>query len=398
MAKRDLSRRDFLKLSAVAAAAGIVAPRILAAEGQDEAKKPALEYRVLGRTGLKPTTVSIGCMISPEPVIAKAFDLGINWFDTANSYVYKGENCERAVGRVLKGKRDRAYICTKATPGTTQQMLAKLDTSLQRLETDHVDLWLAHGISNADQLKNENTVAALQRGKEQGKTRFIGVSAHSNMDVVINGAVDGKIYDAVLAQYNFQCHPSVKAAIARAKAAGVGIIAMKTQAAVAQMMNEYEKKKATDPNTPMPTVPGAVEGQSLYEAALKWVLADENVTCAVPGMQEFAHLEMYFPLMGKRLGYLDKRRLERYADGFALAYCAGCNGCAGTCPRGVSIPDVRRCAMYLDAYRDEALARESYREIQANAAPCADCSACSARCVRQVALHPILKETHSRLA
>jgi hypothetical protein len=75
-------------------------------------KSPALEYSTLGKTGLKVTTVSMGVMnCSDSAVVLRAYDLGINFYDTADCYMW-GHN-EEMVGKVFQGKRDKVYIQTK---------------------------------------------------------------------------------------------------------------------------------------------------------------------------------------------------------------------------------------------------------------------------------------------
>jgi len=346
-------------------------------EEEEQSTRKDLEYRVLGRTGLKVTAVALGCMVAPEQVIEKAFDLGVNWFDTAHTY--KGGRSEQEVGRVLKDpeKRKRAHICTKLPRGSTQGMLQKLETSLKRLGTDYVDLLLTHGVNNESDVTNHDCMAALEKAKKDGKARFIGVSTHSNVASCIEAAIEAKIYDVVLAAYNFGSPKQVREAVARAAKARVGIIAMKTQ------RGDYRTPEG---------------GLTPHQAALKWVLDDKNVTCAIPGCRSLRHLEDNFAVMKKRLSYLDRRRLARFARATAGLYCAGCGECAGACPYGVAIADVRRCSMYLDGYRDKPLARETYRSLAANAAPCLDCATCLARCVRGRPLQPLLQDTHRRLA
>jgi len=378
VAARKWTRRDVLRLGATAAAAGVVAPRALLAEAAEE--KPQIEYRVLGRTGIKVSAVSLGCMVAPEEVIAKALDMGINWFDTAHSY--KGGRNEWEVGRVLKGRRDKVHICTKIAKRDTAAMLKDLETSLKRLQTDYVDLLLIHGAGSRAEVTNPDYMAALEKAKQQGKARFIGVSTHRKMDEVIQAAVGAGVYDAVVTTYNFKAPEPVRKAVAQAAKAGVGIIAMKTQ-----MGGKLPR--------PLPFPTGEL---TLHQAALRWVLDDPNIACAIPGCRSFEQLEQNFAVMGKRLGYLDRWRLERYALATAGTYCTGCGQCQGTCPRDVDIPEVRRTYMYLMDYGDPGLARENYRTLTANAAPCLDCETCTARCVQGASLQPILRETHRRLA
>src|SRR5512143_1269281 len=101
------SRRSFV-------AGGLALPALSAMPAAAEAPKdPVLSYRTLGRTGLKVTTLDMGCMITSDPtVIQRAADYGVNYFDTARGY--QSGNNERMVGAALKGRRDKVYIATKS--------------------------------------------------------------------------------------------------------------------------------------------------------------------------------------------------------------------------------------------------------------------------------------------
>jgi len=102
--------------------------------------------------------------------------------------------------------------------------------------------------------------------------------------------------------------------------------------------------------------------------------------------------------MGQRLGYFEGLALERYARATAELHCTDCGRCEGACPNSVDVRDVRRCAMYLDGYRDRDLARDSYRRIARNAGPCVDCAGCAIPCGAGTALQPLLSRTHAQLA
>jgi hypothetical protein len=131
-----LSRRDFL-------AAGLVFPAALMPRTPQATRTPELAYRPLGKTGLKLTTLSFGCMTNSEPsVIARAADLGINHFDTARAY-QNGHN-ERLVGLALKERRKQVIISSKSGAKTKAQVLADLETSLRELGTDYLDIWYLH--------------------------------------------------------------------------------------------------------------------------------------------------------------------------------------------------------------------------------------------------------------
>jgi len=112
-------------------------------------KSPTLEYRTLGRTGLKVTTVGMGVMnCSDSAVVLRAFDLGINFFDTAPSYM--GGRNEEMVGKTLKGKRDKVFIQTKLGTSDEKRMRDSVERSLRRLQTDYVDILLWPGFHSND--------------------------------------------------------------------------------------------------------------------------------------------------------------------------------------------------------------------------------------------------------
>ena len=139
---------------------------------------------------------------------------------------------EGMVGEALKGYRDRVYVATKVKPGSKEAMIRSIDESLSSLKVDYVDLLQLHALSSAEQVMNTEYREVLASQKS-GKTRFIGVTTHSKEPDVLNAVTDDpdKLYDTVLVTYNFQKPPEVKAAIAKAAAANIGIIAMKTRRA-----------------------------------------------------------------------------------------------------------------------------------------------------------------------
>jgi aryl-alcohol dehydrogenase-like predicted oxidoreductase len=160
-----------------------------------------MEYRRLGRTGLKVSRICIGCMTYGEPgrgrhgwaldeeksrpLIRQAVELGVNFFDTAN--VYSDGSSEEIVGRALKdfARREEVVIATKvcrpmrADPnggGLSRKAIhMEIDASLKRLGTDHVDLYQIHRWDNDTPI--EETLEALNDVVRAGKARYIGASS-----------------------------------------------------------------------------------------------------------------------------------------------------------------------------------------------------------------------------
>jgi len=363
---KDLSRRRFLALAAGTAGAGALAASTATTSFAQTASETSipLVYRTLGRTGLKITVVSYGAFKTTEQsVIEAAFDMGINFVDTARHYV-EGQN-EILVGRALKGYRDKVHVCTKVWLDTIEKMRLSLDESLAAMKIDYVDVFMLHKVESKDHVNNPEYRDLLVNAKKQGKAKFLGVSTHQNEIEVINAVIDDpdKLYDTILVAYNFQSSPELKAAIARAAQAGIGILVMKTQA------GGYQTKELGD--------------VSPHQAALKWVFQDKNITAAIPSMTDFAQLQEDVAVMGKlEMTQADRDTLDQYARAIAPYHCRRCGSCEGTCPMGVDIQAVNRCMMYAEGYRDIVLARSTYGEIRENGGLglCGNCSQCTARC------------------
>ena len=197
--------------------------------GQQPSAKAAasptkLDYRTLGRTGLKLTTVGMGCMITSDPsVVTRAADLGINYFDTARGYQH-GNN-ERMVGAALGSKRKQVVLSTKSETHNKDGMLKELDISLSELKTDYVDIWYLHGMSRPDDI-HDDMIEAQQLAKQQGKARFVGISTHSGQAQLIPWMVQKGVFDVVLSKFNFSSDTDLEQAIDAAAKAGMGVVAM----------------------------------------------------------------------------------------------------------------------------------------------------------------------------
>ena len=177
--------------------------------------------------------------------------------------------------------------------------------------------------------------------------------------------------------YNFQSDSEIKQAIARAAKSGIGIVAMKTQA------GGY-KTDALGPISP-------------HQAALKWVLQDTNVACAIPGMQNMSMFQEDIAVMNMKMTQADVRILDRYSEAINPYYCRLCAKCEAGCPNHVAISTINRSLMYLEGYGANELARTTYQGIPLNktASQCVNCDECVARCVN--GLNIAAKMRHARI-
>lgn len=282
------SRRRFL-------AAGLALP----AAGLAQAPAPsALSYQKLGRTGLTPTRVAFGCMItSDQSVVEKAADLGINYFDTARGY--QGGNNERMVGAALKAKRKQVYISSKSHARDKAEAIANLETSLTTLGTDYLDIWYLHGVSSAEGLAPD-LLEAQQAAKKDGKIRFTGVSTHTNQAAVIDAAIQcGKI-DVVLLAYNFTMDPAIEAALDRARTAGIGLVAMKVMAGGFRRVKPDNKFYST------------LKREGAMPAALRWVLKNPKIDTTIPSMTDMDQLDENLKTMSAKFTEADEKLLSAH--------------------------------------------------------------------------------------
>jgi predicted aldo/keto reductase-like oxidoreductase len=364
MFKSEMGRRNFIRKMS-SAVLGVWTSGFWSARpsGAKTGDSTTPEYRTLGRTGLKVTTVGMGVMnCSDSAVVLRAFDLGINFFDTAPSYM--GGRNEEMVGKVLKGKRDKVFIQTKLGTSDEKRMQDSVERSLRRLQTDYVDILLWHGLHSNEEVSDKRLREFMEKMKKEGKARFTGFSAHSRMPNLLREAAKGHDHDVALVSYNFTHSKDLREAVAQAATSGIGVVAMKTQA------GGYRKEK--------------MGNLSPHQAALKFVLRDTNVTLAVPGVTTIEQIEECAATMGTTLSQREGDSLRRYQTFLQGRTCTMCGGCDGECPKGVRYGQFLRAMMYHDGYENNPLAAEVLGNAVASqtAVQCSECPTCLAVCRR----------------
>jgi aryl-alcohol dehydrogenase-like predicted oxidoreductase len=364
MLLKMMGRRKFIKTIS-STLFGIAAPNILrvrSSSGKSE-KMPNLEYRTLGKTGLKVTVVSMGVMNCSDPaVLHRAFDLGINFYDTADCYM-RGRN-EEMVGKVFEGKREKVLIQTKVHAHEEKKMRASVERSLRRLKTDYIDILVWHGLHSPEEVSDTGLFEFMVKMKKEGKARFTGFSAHSNMANLLREAAKLNFHDVALVSYNFTHSKDLREAVALAAKSGIGIVAMKTQA------GGYKKQR--------------MGGLSPHQAALKYVLMDQNISMAIPGVTTIEQIEECAAVMGASFSKKNLDELKQYQSFLQGKICTMCGGCVGECPYGVSHSNLLRLVMYHDGYENDGLVKEVLGKTEPfqNIEHCSECSSCSVICRR----------------
>ncbi len=360
-------------------------------------------YATLGRTGMRISDISFGAsqLGSGEgDLVRHALDLGINYFDSADSY--RGGDSETTIGEALRGKRDRVHLTSKTVANSGDRrdsMMRALETSLRRLRTDYVDVYFNHAVNDVARLKNPEWHEFTARAKQQGKIRAVGVSGHAgNLIECLDYALDADSVDVILVAYNFgqdpafyqpftrsfdfiARQPQLPRVLQKAKTKGVGVIAMKTLiGARLNDMRPFEKGGAT-----------------FAQAAFRWVLSNRNVDALIVSMTSAAGIDEYVGASGSRAAGEDRPLLQRYVRVNGATQCRhGCAECLSACPYGVPINDVLRTRMYAVDYGDPALARSEYAQLSVGAAPCLSCAGqpCRGACPHGLRLERLLPPTH----
>jgi aryl-alcohol dehydrogenase-like predicted oxidoreductase len=184
----EINRRDFLRLTVASTVAMTALPQVFAAE-----KKGDIPYRTLGRTGEKISAIGVGGFHIGSPpeeegirIIRTAIDSGINFMD--NSWDYHDGSSEIRMGKALKdGYRDKAFLMTKIDGRTKASAAKQIDESLQRLQTDHVDLMQFHEIIRMEDpdriFADGGALEAMLAAKKAGKVRYIGFTGHKDPSI-----------------------------------------------------------------------------------------------------------------------------------------------------------------------------------------------------------------------
>jgi hypothetical protein len=377
--KTDSSRRKFLAaglslpVAGMASAPAPQAPSKKAAGSKVAEVAAPASYRILGKTGLKVSTVGYGCMItSDSSVISRAVDLGITYFDTAR--MYQSGNNERMVGAALKGSRSKIVLSTKSEAKTAAEAVAHLNTSLKELGTDYIDIWYMHARDTVADIPDE-LVAVWENAKKQGKIRHIGISTHSPITIVDRVLAVGK-FEVVLSTYNFTVGTGNDPAYKKLAGAGIGMVAMKVMAPASRAKGFQDLPGFRADRMDRVQKPGGPL------AALKWVLRDKRFATTIPSMTDIDQLEMNVRAMSEPFNAADEKLLARIDEDIRPLYCRMCYQCSGQCPKGVPIPDTIRYLSYADFYGQFALGREHFLALpeEARAVRCRDCDSCQVRC------------------
>ncbi|OGP93322.1 MAG: hypothetical protein A2157_14415 [Deltaproteobacteria bacterium RBG_16_47_11] len=348
-------------------------------------KERKLIYRTLGKTGIKLPVIGMGMLQSSNPALVRAaFDAGINHFDTTATPGIQVNNL-KMFAEVSKGRKRESFIIgikvhSPEDPvtrlykegATTEAFLERFNSFLKYLDMEYVDVLYHHGVARKESAFYEPIMKAMEKAKKEGKTRFLGISAHMNVPEVVQAAADSNFYEVVMAAYTYKQknYLQVREAIAKAANAGMGVVAIK----VIRGGEQPEK---------MAVLRGLKEGEKAVNAraSLKWVLQDSNVHATVPAFDTFEDMNVDISVMEDlTLTDSEKEDLRREASTTG-SYCQGCGQCVKQCIAKIPIPDLMRAYMYTYSYRKPSIGQELVVSLGLPNHVCQDCGQCPVKCL-----------------
>ncbi|MGZ4815731.1 MAG: aldo/keto reductase [Terriglobales bacterium] len=212
------NRRTFLKTTGVMTVAALgsatTLPSVVAASPAAAEKPQTMPTRNLGKTGYKVGIFSLGGQAALEhahnedvavPIIERALDLGVNYIDTSSIYGGPERWSEQYVGKVMKRRRNEAFLATKTKERTRDDSWRMLETSLKLLQTDHIDLWQLHDLGTMTDI-NEiwakgGAMEALLQARDQNIVKYLGITGHYRPDCLIE-AIHRHPFDCILMAVN----------------------------------------------------------------------------------------------------------------------------------------------------------------------------------------------------
>jgi len=274
-----------------------------------------MQRRVLGQTGEQLSILGFGGIVvsgleqsEADRVVAEAFDRGVNYFDVAPTY----GNAEERLGPALEPYRDRVFLACKTAERTREDSARELETSLQRLRTDYVDVYQMHGLAKMEDVETAfgpgGAIETFEAAKRDGKARFLGFSVHS-VEAAL-AALDRFPFDSVLFPVNFACWfggfgPQI---MDKAKANRAGRLALKS---VARTFWPGETRK--HPKCWYEPYDSPEEAQ----LAFNWTLSREVTAAVSPGQHQLFPMMLDLADNFQPITPEGEQRLREMAEGLA---------------------------------------------------------------------------------
>lgn len=321
----------------------------------------------LGKTDLMVSKVSFGALPiqrrnfeDAKKILLRAYDGGINFFDTARFYT----DSEAKLGYAFSGMRKEVLIASKSMGKNKAEVLAHLEASLKDLKTDYLDLFQLHNPTEQPDIDDpDSNYAGLVEAKKKGMVRHIGITNHS-ADIA-RKAIEQGAYETL--QYPFCCLATDldENIVKKCGEADMGFIAMK-----------------------------GFGGGSIQRIRdnFAYIWSFDNVV-PIYGMQHMHELEEILALAECPPAYDDQAKegvaMEREA--LSGGFCRGCAYCEPYCPQKIQISDCARMELLLKRASVPVFITKPWQEKMDHAGTCIECGQCTAHCPYHLDTPSLLK-------
>lgn len=361
-----------------------------------------MHHRRLGRTGIDVSMLGLGS--SPfrhgDPqacgdFVREAVECGINYYDTARSYV----NGEEAIAWLAPSVRERLVVTTKTGARGGPRCLTDLQTSLRTMRTSWIDVWMTHMLKTEEEyeqclaLGGFCDVAAAARNA--GLIRASGVSFHAPTELILRAIEEGA-FDVVMFQLNAVNRETVigssvasyrERLLPAAQRNGVGVVVMK---ALAGGELRYGA----------PALDVLAPGSSTIASALRYAVMHPFISTVVVGMRNSLELRKNLDAIAG-VGDNDLAVFDEWTRTVAAldaGECTRCGACLGVCPEGIEIPKIFRLYDQLRFFGMDKIPYIKYAELEVNASACLGCGKCQERCPEPFDIAALLESAHAALA
>jgi uncharacterized protein len=380
-----------------------------------------MQYRTLGRTGLEVSMLGFGCMRLPTlgapdridekaatRLLHEAIDQGVNYLDTAYFYHaptfgHPGES-EPFIGRALSGSlRERVHIATKLPQQITtcrEDMDRFLGQQLERLKTDHIDLYLVHALNGHrwDFMRDLGVREFLDGARERGLIGHIGFSFHGSQADFPRIIAEYDGWEFAQIQYNYMDidYQAGRAGLLHAAEKDLGVVVMEPLKGGRLAVDLPAEMRAVFDARP--------EGWSPAEWALRYVWNEPAVSLLLSGMNAASQLEENLrvaesarprAITPDQLAVYDAARAELRKR--VKADCTACRYCQ-PCPFGVQIPEVLAALNASVMWDTKDAWAAGFSVIKGKPDLCTECGQCEEICPQSLPIRELLKEAAKTFA
>ncbi|WP_406532799.1 aldo/keto reductase [Methanobrevibacter sp.] len=292
-------------------------------------------------------------------ILKKAYDNGINFYDTARFYT----DSEEKLGKAFEDVRENIYIATKTGMETQEEFWSDLETSLKNLRTDYVDLYQFHNISFVPKAEDDLYKAMLE-AKQEGLIKHIGITTHKITHA--HEALDSGLYETLQYPFSYLSGDEELKLIEKCKSLDIGFIAMKAMGG------------------------GLIKNS---KASFAYINQFSNVL-PIWGIQKLEELDEFLSYDSNTI--LDdklKSAIEQDKKELGDNFCRGCGYCM-PCPEEINISLCARMSLWIRRFPTEPNMDERTQEIMRHTLDCVECYECVDRCPYELDIPELLKENY----